>query len=101
MPDQPISGCEGPIGLEPLAVPVDLTGGEPLSPHLGSGVAVPTGVKGTDPLARIPRGHAVAVGMAPVEPGRQLSPQDESIHQAVLEGVAHQLGTAGGAGFDE
>ena len=32
MPDQLISGCKGPIGLELLAVPGDLPGGEALQP---------------------------------------------------------------------
>ncbi|MEN9541761.1 MAG: hypothetical protein RLZZ459_1852, partial [Cyanobacteriota bacterium] len=33
MPRQPITGCEGRIGPELLAIAPDLTGGEALLPH--------------------------------------------------------------------
>jgi len=75
MPDQLIPGCKGNIGLEPLAVPADLTGGEPLAPHLGCGVAIAGGVKGADQPAPIPKANTVAVGMAPIQPSGKLGPQ--------------------------
>ncbi len=68
-PNQPIACCKRRIGMELLAVAPDLTGGEPLDPHRPVGMAISACIETRNAWGRVI--DTVAIGMAPIEGGRQ------------------------------